>query len=215
VTARDPQPDLSPEREVGVGPHPEPWPDDPRLDPQLLAAGDRRNVADRYRYWRLESIVADLDTRRFPYHVAIENLQHDFNIGSIVRTANAFLAAEVHIVGRRRWNRRGAMVTDRYQHIRHHDAPAGLAVWAAAQRLPIIGLDNVAGAVPLRTFRFPRACVLWFGKEGAGLSRDSLAACDDVVAIESFGSTRSINVGAAAAIAIHAWVSQHTAEDWG
>ena len=106
--------------EVGVGPHPQPWPDDPRLDPALLAAGDRRNVVDGYRYWRRDAIVADLDARRHPFHVAVENWQHDLNIGSVVRNANAFLAAEVHIVGRRRWNRRGAMVTDRYQHVRHH-----------------------------------------------------------------------------------------------
>ena len=116
---------------VGVGPHPEPWPDDPRLDPELLAAGDRRNVVDRYRYWRRDAIVADLDTRRHGFHVAIENWEHDFNIGSVVRTANAFLAAEVHIVGKRRWNRRGAMVTDRYQHVRHHDDVDALVRWAS------------------------------------------------------------------------------------
>ncbi|MDQ1704922.1 MAG: hypothetical protein QOF18_1288, partial [Frankiaceae bacterium] len=97
--------------EVGVGPHAQPWPDDPRLDPVLLTEGDRRNVVDRYRYWKREAIVADLDRRRHPFHVAIENFQHDFNIGAVVRNANAFLAAEVHIVGNRRWNRRGAMVT--------------------------------------------------------------------------------------------------------
>ncbi len=117
---------------IGVGPHPEPWPDDERLDPELLAAGDRRNVVDRYRYWTVEAIVADLDTRRHRFHVAIENWQHDLNIGTVVRTANAFLAAEIHIVGRKRWNRRGAMVTDRYQHIRHHPEPGDLAAWAEA-----------------------------------------------------------------------------------
>src|SRR5690606_15084998 len=94
-------------RSVGVGPHPKPWPDDPRLDPELLAHGDRRNVVDRYRYWRNEAIVADLDRNRHPFHVAIENWRHDLNIGTVVRTANAFNAAGVHIVGLRRWNRRG------------------------------------------------------------------------------------------------------------
>ncbi len=195
---------------MGVGPHPRPWPDDPRFDPELLAEGDRRNVADRYRYWRHDAIVADLDARRFPYHVAIENLQHDFNIGSIVRTANAFLAAEVHIVGRRRWNRRGAMVTDRYQHVRHHSSAADFAEWARGEGLPIIGMDNVAGSVPLETHLLPRACVLWFGQEGAGLSAAAIAECREVVAIASFGSTRSINVGAAAAIAMHSWICQHS-----
>ena len=130
---------------VGVGPHPGPWPDDDRLDPELLEHGDRRNVVDRYRYWRLESIVDDLDQRRHPFHVAIENFSHDFNIGSVVRTANAFLAREVHIVGRRRWNRRGAMVTDRYQHVRHHEDAGALAAWAADAGLPLLGIDNLPG----------------------------------------------------------------------
>ena len=179
------------------------------MDPELLRDGDRRNVTDRYRYWRMDAIVADLDERRFPYHVAIENLQHDFNIGSIVRTANAFLAAEIHIVGRRRWNRRGAMVTDRYQHIRHHESPTELTDWAAQVEIPIIGLDNVPGSVALEGFDFPRECVLLFGQEGAGLSQQALSACDHVLAIASFGSTRSINVGAAAAVAMHTWISQH------
>ena len=116
---------------VGVGPHPLPWPEDPRLDPVLLAEGDRRNVIDRYRYWRMDAIVADLDETRTTLHVAIQNWEHDFNIGSIVRTANAFNVAAVHIVGRRRWNRRGAMVTDRYLHVHHHDDEAALFAWLA------------------------------------------------------------------------------------
>jgi tRNA G18 (ribose-2'-O)-methylase SpoU len=194
---------------VGVGPHPRPWPDDGRLDPDLLEHGDRRNVADRYRYWRLDAIVADLDARRHPFHVAIENWQHDFNIGSIVRTANAFLAAEVHVVGRRRWNRRGAMVTDRYQHIRHHPGLADLSSWAAGEGLPLLGVDNLPGAAPLETFAMPRACVLVFGQEGPGLSDAARAVCDSTLSIAQFGSTRSINASAAAAIAMHAWVRQH------
>jgi tRNA G18 (ribose-2'-O)-methylase SpoU len=194
---------------VGVGPHPVPWPDDERLDPELLRDGDRRNVVDRYRYWRLDAIVADLDQRRHPFHVAIENLAHDFNIGSVVRTANAFNAASVRIVGRRRWNRRGAMVTDRYLHVEHHDDAASVAAWARAEGLPLIGVDNLPGAVPLETFALPRACVLLFGQEGTGLSDDARAACASTVSIAQFGSTRSINVGAAAAIAMHAWVRQH------
>ena len=195
--------------EVGVGPWQGPWPDDPRHDPELLANGDRRNVVDRYRYWSLEAIVADLDTRRHGFHVAIENWQHDFNIGSIVRTANAFLAAQVHIVGRRRWNRRGAMVTDRYQHIRHHAGLGDLAAWAHAEGLPLLGVDNLPGARPLETYDLPRACVLLFGQEGPGLSDEAREACDATLSIAQFGSTRSINAGVAAGIAMHAWVRQH------
>ncbi|WP_203416383.1 TrmH family RNA methyltransferase [Jiangella ureilytica] len=193
----------------GVGPWPGPRPDDPRYDPDLLARGDRRNVVDRYRYWSNEAIVADLDRRRHPFHVAIENWQHDFNIGSVVRTANAFLAAEVHIVGRRRWNRRGAMVTDRYQHVRHHADLAALAAWARAEGVPVIGIDNLPGAVPLETFDLPRACVLLFGQEGPGLSEAAREHVTAVLSIAQFGSTRSINAGAAAAIAMHAWIRRH------
>jgi tRNA G18 (ribose-2'-O)-methylase SpoU len=194
---------------VGVGPWAGEWPDDPHLDPELLAEGDRRNVVDRYRYWRVEAIVADLDRRRHPFHVAIENLGHDFNIGSIVRTANAFLAAEVHIVGRRRWNRRGAMVTDRYQHLRHHGDVASLAVFAAAERLPVVAVDNGPGAVPIETAILPERCLLLFGQEGPGLTEEARAAAVQTVSIAQFGSTRSINVGVAAGIAMHAWIRQH------
>lgn len=195
--------------EVGVGPHPEPWPEDPRLDPELLAEGDRRNVIDRYRYWSMDAIVAELDTKRHPFHVAIENWQHDLNIGTVVRTANAFLAAEIHIIGRRRWNRRGAMVTDRYQHVRHHPEPADLVTWAGEQDIPLIGIDNLPGATPLGASPLPEACVLVFGQEGPGLSEQIRPVLAECRSIPQFGSTRSINAGVAAGIAMHAWITQH------
>lgn len=202
----------SPEHEVGVGPWSGPLPDDPRYDPELLAEGDRRNVADHYRYWSVEAIVADLDTRRHPFHVAIENWAHDLNIGSVVRTANAFNAAGVHIVGRRRWNRRGAMVTDRYLHVTHHPDAEALAEWVRTVTpggLPIVGIDNVPGSVPIEGYALPRECVLLFGQESTGLTAEAQAACDVVLHITQYGSTRSINAGAAAAIAMHAWATQH------
>src|SRR5215216_1498916 len=174
----------------GVGPAPEPWPDDPRLDPALLAEGDRRNVADRYRYWRMEAIVADLDTRRHPFHVAVENWRHDLNIGAVVRNANAFLAAEVHIVGERRWNRRGAMVTDRYQHVRHHPTLDEFAAWARSSGLPVLGIDNLPGSVPIDSYELPRRCVMLFGQEGPGLSIEARWVVSAVLAIRQFGSTR-------------------------
>jgi tRNA G18 (ribose-2'-O)-methylase SpoU len=194
---------------VGVGPHPLPWPDDPRLDPELLREGDRRNVVDRYRYWRVEAIVADLDQRRHPFAVAIENWRHDLNIGTVVRSANAFLAREVLIVGHRRWNRRGAMVTERYQHVRHLDSVAELSAYAAAGGYPVVGIDNLPGSVPLETVRLPQACVLLFGQEGSGLSVQARSAAAMTCSIAQFGSTRSINAGVAAGIAMHTWVRQH------
>ncbi|MGI5213261.1 TrmH family RNA methyltransferase [Plantactinospora sp. CA-290183] len=194
------------EVEVGVGPWPGDPPSDPRYDPELLAQGDRRNVVDRYRYWRREAVVADLDRRRHDFHVAIENWQHDFNIGTVVRNANAFLAAEVHVVGRRRWNRRGAMVTDRYQHVRHHETIEVFLAWADSDDLPVIGIDNLPGSRPLETAVLPRRCVLLFGQEGPGLSEPARAACAAVHSIAQYGSTRSINAGVASGIAMHTWI---------
>ena len=203
--------------EVGVGPWPggrDAWPDlagpdGARYDPLLLEHGDRRNVVDRYRYWTVEAVVADLDTRRHGFHVAVENWSHDLNIGSVVRTANAFNAAAVHVVGRRRWNRRGAMVTDRYQHVLHHATVDDLLTWADEARLPVLGIDNLPGSVPLEGYPLPQACVLLFGQESVGLSESARGAVRDVLHIAQFGSTRSINAAAAAAIAMHAWISQH------
>ncbi|KTS70283.1 rRNA methyltransferase [Microbacterium testaceum] len=189
----------------GVGPWPGEWPDDPRYDPELLAEGDRRNVVDEYRYWTMEAIVADLDAKRHPFHVAIENWQHDLNIGSIVRSANAFLAAEVHIIGKRRWNRRGAMVTDRYQHVRHHEDVDAFTAWARDAGLPVIAIDNVDGSVPVDRADLPEACVLLFGQEGPGLSPEALAAASAVVEITQYGSTRSINAASAAAVVMYEW----------
>jgi tRNA G18 (ribose-2'-O)-methylase SpoU len=185
--------------------------EDPRLDPELLASGDTRNVVDRYRYWRHEAIMADLDARRHPFHVAVENWQHDLNIGSVVRNANAFLAAEVHIVGNRRWNRRGAMVTDRYQHVRHHPTLADLAAFAREHELPVLGVDNLPGALPIDAYPLPERCLLLFGQEGPGLSDEARALSRDVLAIRQFGSTRSINAAAASAVAMHEWIRRHAA----
>ena len=196
-------------RTVGVGPHPLPWPEDPRFDEELLLNGDTRNVVDEYRYWRKEAIIADLDTRRHGFHVVIENWQHDFNIGTIVRNANAFLAHTVHIVGKRRWNRRGAMVTDRYQHIQHHLTVDDLAEFVAREGLPVIGIDIVPDSAPIESAALPRRCILAFGQEGPGLSDEMQELCEHILHVTQYGSTRSINVGVASGIAMYAWALQH------
>ena len=194
---------------VGVGPAPQPWPDDPRFDPELLADGDHRNVLDRYRYWTVEAIVADLDTRRHSLQIAIQNWEHDFNIGSIVRTGNAFNVSGVHILGRHRWNRRGAMVTDRYLHVHHQPDVASLVSYCAEHELTMVGVDNLPGAVRLETTELPLRCCLVFGSEGPGLTDELAAACERLVAITQYGSTRSMNAGAAAAIAMYHWALAH------
>jgi tRNA G18 (ribose-2'-O)-methylase SpoU len=194
---------------AGVGPWQGEWPGDPRYDPVLLRDGDTRNVVDAYRYWTREAIIADIDQRRHPLHVAIENFGHDANIGGVVRTANAFAVDTVHIVGRRRWNRRGAMVTDRYQRLRHHDSAAELMEFAADAGLTAVAVDNVPGAARLEQIQLPRNCLLVFGQEGPGITDDTRAAAGLTVSIAQFGSTRSINVAVAAGIVMHAWIRQH------
>ena len=186
-----------------------PWPSESHYDPDLLREGDSRNVVDKYRYWSMEAIVADLDTHRHSFHVAIENWQHDLNIGSIVRTANAFLANTVHIVGRRRWNRRGAMVTDRYQHVLHHPTIEDLLAYAREHQLTIVAVDNVETSQPIESTPLPHDCIILFGQEGPGLSPEAIAAADQVIEITQFGSTRSLNASAAAAIVMHAWIKEH------
>lgn len=193
--------------EIGVGPHAQPWPTGPQYDRELLESGDRRNVEDKYRYWTVEAIKANLDTTRIDLHVAIENWQHDMNIGTIVRNANAFNVAAVHIIGRRHWNKRGAMVTDRYLDVFHHATVTDFVVAVGDRH--IIAVDNLSGATALSQTKLPSRAVLVFGGEGPGLSGEMVAASEQMVKIEQLGSTRSVNVGVAAGIVMYAWLQQH------
>ena len=194
---------------IGVGPHPKPWPEGEQFDPELLENGDQRNVLDEYRYWSVAAIVADLNTKRTPLHIAVENWKHDLNIGSLIRTANAFNVSGVHIVGKRDWNKRGAMVTDRYLAVHNHPTITEFATWAAENNLPIIGIDNIEVSKQLENRPLPKSCVLFFGQEGSGMSDEAVSICREVLAINQYGSTRSINASAAGAIAMYAWGLQH------
>jgi tRNA G18 (ribose-2'-O)-methylase SpoU len=194
---------------AGVGPHPLPWPTGSEFDQDLLRDGDRRNIADEFRYLTVEAIRDRLAQRRSAVHVAIENWQHDLNIGSLVRTANAFNVAAVHIVGNKHWNQRGALMTDKYLEMHHHESAASLREFADAHSLQILAFDNVAGALPIDQFAFPRDCILLFGNEGLGLSDEALEISDETLEITQFGSVRSINASAAGAIGLFAWTQQH------
>tara|TARA_B100001105_G_scaffold203394_1_gene167129 strand:+ start:2590 stop:3228 length:639 start_codon:yes stop_codon:yes gene_type:complete len=196
--------------QVGVGPHSQPWPQGDQYDETLLSEGDSRNVLDKYRYWKVAAIKADLDASRVPLEVAIENLQHDFNIGTIVRSANAFNVSVVHIIGRRHWNRRGAMVTDAYMNIHHHKTVADFLDYARKDTKQIIAIDIVEESTPLSANILPERSILVFGGEGPGLSEELLAGADRIHHIEQLGSTRSVNVGVAAGIAMYQWVQQHS-----
>ncbi len=184
------------------------WPSDERFDPTLLAEGDRRNVEDRFRYWARDKVVEALDAERGDewLEVAIENLAHDFNIGSIVRTANCLGVRYVHIVGKRRWNRRGAMVTDRYLHVIHHEDVAAFRQAMTARGRVMIGIDNCSTSIPIEGAILPRHAVLIMGEESSGLSEEMKEACERIHHITQYGSSRSMNVGHAAAIAMWAWV---------
>lgn len=194
---------------IGVGPHKKPWPIDTKYDPELLEHGDRRNVIDKYRYLTVDAIKADLDKNRIGLHIAIENWQHDINIGTIVRNANAFNITAVHIIGKKHWNRRGAMVTDRYLHIQHHSTVDEFVSVMKEQERVIVAIDNLPGAVPLSKTPLPKNAVLVFGGEGPGLSPEMQQQSKMMVMIEQFGSTRSVNVGVAAGIVLYSWVQQY------
>ncbi len=195
---------------IGVGPYPKPWPDDDRYDKELMAVGDSRNVEDKYRYWSVEAIKADLDKTRRPLEIAIENFQHDINIGTIVRNANAFNLSAVHIIGKRHWNKRGAMVTDRYMHVYYHASVDEFV--KSIQKKTIIAVDNQPGAVNLSETELPLDSVLVFGGEGPGLSPEMIKASQMMVQIEQSGSTRSVNVGVASGIVIYSWLQSNIAK---
>jgi len=197
------------ETNIGVGPHPEPWPTDPKYDRMLLKEGDARNVLDTYRYWTVSAIKADLDEHRVDLEIAIENLQRDYNMGTIVRGANAFNVKKVHIIGRKQWNKRGAMVTDLYMNIQYHDDVAAFAEAMKRAQRSIVAVDIVEGAKNLSETALPEKTVLVFGAEGPGLSKELLKTADETVMIEQLGSTRSVNVGVAAGIAMYTWMQQH------
>lgn len=168
---------------------------------------DTRNVTDEFRGMSVDDIKATLDSRRQPLQIAVENLTRDFNMGTIVRNANAFNVRSIHVIGRRQWNKRGAMATDKYMNIIYHESVTDFV--AAMQGVHIIGIDNIDGSVPLASTTFPRDAVLVFGSEGDGLSDEMARECEQIVAIEQFGSTRSVNVGVASGIAMYSWLQQH------
>ena len=194
---------------IGVGPHPKPWPTDPKYDPELLKKGDKFNVIDKYRYWKTTAVKADLDKTRNELHIAIENWQHDFNIGTIVRAANAFNVEAVHIIGKKHWNRRGAMVTDRYMNIINHETVDDFAKCMSDEKRHIIAVDIIPDAIAISQTILPEKTVLVFGGEGPGLSEEILKFAEKIVKIEQFGSTRSVNVGVAAGIAMYVWIQQN------
>lgn len=168
---------------------------------------DARNLIDEYKGMSNEQVFETLATKRIPLEIAIENIEHDFNIGSIVRTANSFNVSKVHIIGRKKYNRRGAMCTDKYLEIIHHPTIEDFLKTQADRELVAIE-NNTPRAKELHSKEFAKNTTLIFGSENNGITPELLGKAHDVRFIESFGSTRSVNVGAAAAIAMYEYVRQ-------
>lgn len=170
---------------------------------------DTRNVVDKFKGKPEVEIVAELDSKDHGLVIALENTERDFNMGTIVRSANAFGVRQIYIIGRRQWNKRGAMMTDKYLHIQYIPTTEEFVKKMRASDRKIIAIDNIEGSVPMSETILPKRAVLVFGQEGPGISFELSQAADEIVAIEQFGSTRSINVGSAAAVAMYCWLQQN------
>jgi len=169
---------------------------------------DKRNVVDEFKGIPQEEIIAMLDERHPDYlEIAVDNVTRDFNMGTIIRTANAFGVRHVHVIGRKQWNKRGAMMTDTYLHVHYHQTTEEFMQAISGKTL--VAIDNVNGSRPLADKMLPRSAVLLFGAEGPGIREELLANATEIVAIEQYGSTRSINVGVAAGIVMYEWVRVH------
>ena len=170
---------------------------------------DPRNVIDKFKHVPESDIVRELDAADHGLIIALENTERDFNMGTIVRSANAFGVRRVIVIGRRQWNKRGAMATDKYLHVEYLPTTAEFVERMREEGRSIVAIDNVPGSVELAQTELPRDAVLVFGQEGPGISEELIEAADVIVAIEQFGSTRSINVGAAATVAMYAWLQRY------
>lgn len=168
------------------------------------AKTDTRNLMDEYKGLPNEEVLSRLDQKRTSLEIAIENLSHDFNIGTIVRNANAFNVAKVHILGKRKYNRRGAMVTDKYLHMNHFENIADFVADAHTRGKIVVAIDNNRPeSKPLQGAKLQPNSILVFGSESDGISQELLDLADCCYYIEQLGSTRSINVGCASAVALY------------
>lgn len=170
---------------------------------------DTRNVVDKYKSVPIEEIVEDLDRQGVKLEIAIENIERDFNMGTIIRSANAFGVRHVHVIGRRQWNKRGAMMTDKYLHVHYYSDVTTFAKAMKERGRVVIAVDNIEGSKPLASTTLPLNAVLVFGQEGPGISNELVTIAKTIVAIEQLGSTRSINVGVAAGVVMYEWMRQH------
>ena len=171
------------------------------------------NIIDKYKFdrltkWTTELIKKDLQQNSFPIAVLMENFAGDFNIGTVIRNANAFNAKEVFYLGNKHYDRRGTVGTHHYTEVKH--LPSIEALTLLKEHYTLVGLENsVAGAVSLDKFEWPSNSLLIIGEEGVGITSDTLALCDHFVYIPQYGSVRSLNAGVASGIALNDFVTKH------
>jgi len=170
---------------------------------------DTRNVMDEFKGLAHEDIVKQLDGRGVELEIAIENTLRDFNMGTIVRTANAVGVRTIHVIGRRQWNKRGAMMSDKYLSVEYYPSPKDFKDAMVSKSKQIYACENNVTSLPLYDTELPTELVWVFGQEGTGLSDEILKVCDAVISIPQLGSTRSMNVGVAAGVAMYEWYRQH------
>lgn len=167
---------------------------------------DKRNIVDKYKYWNHDAIIADLDLSRNNFSVLCTNIIGDFNIGTVIRNANAFLASEVIIYGSRRYDRRGTVGTHLYTKFKHVRIGSEEEIKKLKKNgVTIIGVDNIPRAKTIENYdwQLDSHIILVFGEESCGISDEVKEMCDDFVYITQYGSVRSLNVGTASGIAMY------------
>jgi tRNA G18 (ribose-2'-O)-methylase SpoU len=164
---------------------------------------DTRNVTDFYKYWTNEAIIADLDSKRNEFVVAVERINGDFNWSVVIRNSNAFLARKVYRSGIRRYDKRGAVGTHHYEHVGYDESIVNLINKYRQEGYKIVAIDNVGEAQDIRSYRWEPKSFMLFGEEGRGLSQKAIESADDIVYIPQFGSVRSLNLGTASGIAMY------------
>ena len=174
-----------------------------------MSEQDNRNVIDEFKGRSEADIIQILDDRSHQLVIALENTEREFSMGTIVRSANAFGVRDVYVIGRKQWNKRGAMVTDKYLRVHYLPSVGEFVNEMRRQKRIIIVIDNIEGSLPASQVELPELAVLVFGQEGPGISPEMAAVADTVVKIEQFGSTRSLNVATAATVAMYIWLQQH------
>ena len=165
------------------------------------------NVADQYKGMEVEDIKSKLAAKAFPCAVMMENWQGDFNLAQCVRNANAFGAKEVFYIGKRRFDRRGAVGTYNYTDVKYLSSTEELLL--LKEQYIFVGVDNIAGSVPIEDYEHKDNSLFIFGEEGCGLTPETLKLCDVLISITQYGSVRSLNAGCSSGVILYDYTSKY------